>query len=379
MALGALPVSLYAHMPWCERKCPYCDFNAHQAAAIPEARYVAALLEDWREERERLDGRVLASAFFGGGTPSLFSVEAIAAALDALRADGLLADGAEVTLEANPGPAELAKLTGWRRAGINRVSLGAQSFDDASLRALGRAHSAEQAAGAVCAARRAGYERINVDLLYGLPAQTLAGALGDLRRAIAQAPDHISWHQLTIEPNTAFHWRRPAELPSGDAAFDMHQGGIELLASHGYRRYELSAFARGRAECRHNRNYWEFGDYIGIGAGAHGKLSDAASGRVARSRKTRAPDDYMRSGADRTARRTCSADDLAAEFMMNALRLSDGCPTERFERRTGLALSRVERALSRLRERGLLAERADRLVATALGFRHLDELLVEFC
>ena len=377
MPLSAPPVSLYLHLPWCARKCPYCDFNSHAATELPEARYVAALLEDWRKERERLAGRPLASAFFGGGTPSLFSPEAIAETLAAARADGALADGAEVSLEANPESTTPERLAGWRRAGVNRLSIGAQSFDERALRALGRIHDAERTVEALAAARQAGYTRLNLDLMYGLPGQDVAAAMDDLRAAVAQEPDHISWYQLGIEPNTAFY-RDPPTLPDDEAIFEMHCQGALWLAAQGYRQYEVSAFARPGGECRHNRNYWEFGDYIGIGAGAHGKLSDAASGRIVRSRKTRMPEDYMRGGPTQSARVDCVQDERPLEFMMNALRLTEGCPSAYFEQRTGVAIASIAPTLERLREDGLLARRADRLQATASGLRYLNDTLAAF-
>ena len=376
MPLTAPPVSAYLHMPWCVRKCPYCDFNSHATERIPEREYMHALLEDWRTERPRLNARMLDSVFFGGGTPSLFSVDAIGAALSAL-ADGTLADGAEVSLEANPGATERSKLAGWRRVGVNRLSLGAQSFDDRALAALGRVHSAADTVDALACARAAAYDSINLDLMHGLPGQTVASALADLERAIAQAPEHISWYQLSIEPNTVFY-RRPPQLPDDEAVFDMQRRGAELLAAHGYRQYEVSAFARGGHACRHNRNYWEFGDYLGIGAGAHGKLSQPGNGQITRSRKTRAPQDYMRGGPRQARYETCAAAELPLEFMMNALRLDAGCPASYFEQRTGLALSGLSSTLAALRDEGLLVARRDRLQATPLGRRHLDEVLLRF-
>ncbi|MBN8480319.1 MAG: radical SAM family heme chaperone HemW, partial [Xanthomonadales bacterium] len=286
----APPLSLYVHIPWCVKKCPYCDFNSHAVReGIPQEAYVDALLAD-------LDGdladfgdaarRPLASVFFGGGTPSLFSPAAIARILDGVAARLAIVPGAEVTLETNPGTVEHGRFAGYREAGVNRISFGVQSFDDAMLHRLGRIHSADEATRAFAEARAAGFDAINLDLMYALPRQDLAGALADLERAIALAPEHISHYQLTLEPNTLFA-AKPPPLPDSDSAWDMQEHGQALLAAHGYAQYEVSAYARAGHRCAHNLNYWTFGDYLGIGAGAHAKLSDAATGTIRRRAKQR--------------------------------------------------------------------------------------------
>jgi oxygen-independent coproporphyrinogen-3 oxidase len=370
------PLALYIHIPWCVRKCPYCDFNSHAPdGALPETDYVRALLRDLDADLAYVAGRPVTSIFFGGGTPSLFSPEAIAGILRGVEQRVALAPDAEITLEANPGTVDESRFAGFAAAGVNRLSIGVQSFADKHLAALGRIHSGDEAQRAVAAARAAGFDNFNLDLMHGLPGQTVAEAEDDLRRAIALAPTHMSWYQLTVEPNTEF-FKRPPNLPVDELLADIQDAGEHLLAAAGYRQYEVSAYARPGREARHNRNYWEFGDFLGIGAGAHGKVTTADG--IYRYWKTRMPGAYLK--AERPLAGTCSlgADELPLEFMMNALRLIDGVDAGLFAARTGLPRAQIAPALATLVERGLLQARDDRLVATALGMRFLNDLLQVF-
>lgn len=372
------PLALYIHVPWCIRKCPYCDFNSHEAPdEIPEQRYLHQLLLDLEHDLAISGNRTIDTIFFGGGTPSLLSAHAIAMLLDGVAAHARLADDVEVTLEANPGSAEYAKFRDFRSAGINRLSIGVQSFNDQRLALLGRIHDADTASIAINAAATAGFERINIDLMHGLPGQTTARALQDLDRALDFDTGHVSWYQLTIEPNTAF-WSNPPLIPVDDVLIDILDAGLELLDIKGYSQYEVSAFARDGQQCRHNINYWQFGDYIGIGAGAHGKLSHD-DGRVVRTRKTRVPKDYMATAPEhlRFSQRV-EPDELPLEFLMNALRLRDGVPSGLFKQRTGLALSTIQDEWQHLRDEGLMVDNDDRLQTTDTGYRFLDSVLSRF-
>src|SRR3989440_8305265 len=317
------PLALYVHIPWCVRKCPYCDFNSHERGGeLPEREYVAKLLTDLEVLLASVWGRRLTSVFIGGGTPSLFSPDAIDALLAGIRARIAVEPIAEITLEANPGTVEAARFRGYRDAGVNRISLGVQSFDDGMLTALGRIHSADEARRGVEAAA-ASFDNVNLDLMYGLPDQTMAMAQSDIRAALACGVPHVSAYQLTIEPNTAFYSRPPA-LPEHDACADMQLAGEEMLGGAGYEHYETSAFARPGHRCKHNLNYWEFGDYLGIGAGAHGKVS--FPDRVTRHERIKQPRDYMDRADTLVAQKTIPAGELPFEFMLNALRLIDGFP-----------------------------------------------------
>ncbi len=378
-ASEAVPLSLYIHIPWCVRKCPYCDFNSHPVRAeIDQDAYVDALLMDLSHE---LAGRSLAplqSVFIGGGTPSLFAGKAVGRLLQGVARRIDIAPEAEITLEANPGTAEAGRFADYRRAGVNRLSIGVQSLDDNRLKALGRIHSADEARAAYRMARRAGFENINLDLMFGLPGQTIAAALAELDELIRLRPEHISWYQLTLEPNTLFH-QRPPVLPDEDTLADMMQSGQDMLGDSGFGRYEISAYARLGRRCRHNLNYWRFGDYLGIGAGAHGKLSSGAQSVVRRS-KLRQPAAYLGaagSGAVASERRVVG-EELALEFFLNAMRLSDGVPTGLFEARTGLALQLVAQPLARARALGLMLNDPWRLQPSALGQRFLNDLLALF-
>ncbi len=378
--LAGVPLALYVHIPWCVRKCPYCDFNSHVPRAVVDQRgYVDALLQDLDHDLDGLDrgdlGPGLVSVFIGGGTPSLFEPAAIGRLLEGVAARLDLQPGIEITLEANPGTAEAERFAGYRAAGVNRLSLGVQSLDDASLAALGRIHGAAEARAAFDLARRAGFDNVNLDLMYGLPGQSIAGGLRDLRSLLELAPEHVSWYQLTLEPNTLFH-HRPPPLPDDDRLADMADAGQEILDRAGYRRYEVSAYAREGRRARHNLNYWEFGDYLGIGAGAHGKLS-TADGLVRRTAKPRGPEVYL-AGAGAGSSRVLEVDDRVAEFFLNAMRLVDGVPADWFAQRTGLSLDRVGDALARARALGLMAHEPARLRPTALGLRFLNDLLALF-
>ncbi len=381
-----VPLALYVHMPWCVRKCPYCDFNSHALKSTePDARYVDALIADFDADAvahaDGLAGRRIDTVFFGGGTPSLFRPEDFHRLLAALRRRIDIAPGAEVTLEANPGTVERGAFAGYRDAGINRVSLGAQSFSPESLVRLGRIHAVEDVERAVAELRTAGLANFNLDLMYALPGQTLEQAVTDVRRACALEPAHISYYQLTLEPGTVFH-ARPPELPDEESAWAIQIEGQRLLAASGYRQYEVSAYARGEARCRHNLNYWSFGDYLGLGAGAHGKLSLSLPDSVVRTEKPKQPRDYFeaagRSGAPIGARRRVPVGDLPVEFMLNALRLTAGFPRAVFVGRTGLPLETLQPRLRRAESRGLLQPHESGWRPTALGRRFLNDLQADF-
>ena len=373
-----IPQSLYIHIPWCVRKCPYCDFNSHALrGAIDEAGYVRHLLADLAYD---LDPRPIESIFIGGGTPSLFSAAAIAALLDGINRQSPLPGNCEITLEANPGTFEQAKFADYRAAGVNRLSIGVQSFDAAQLHALGRIHNRDEAIRAVAIAEKAGFQRINLDLMFALPGQDVAGALADLRQATALAPEHISWYQLTLEPNTAFYANPPA-LPDSDTQIDIFEAGSAHLVAHGYRQYETSAWRAG-APCRHNLNYWQYGDYLGIGAGAHGKQT--RDGVITRRSKYRAPAAYQKAAGTggnpySDQQLTVAHDEQAFEFMMNALRLKDGVPSAYLMERTALSLDDIRLTLDTLVAQGLLAPDIEhRLQTTPRGFALLNNVLAAF-
>ncbi len=372
------PLSLYVHVPWCVRKCPYCDFNSHEArGGLPEEDYVAALIRDLELALPQVWGRTVHSVFIGGGTPSLLSVRALDRLLTTVRTLLPLNLGAEITLEANPGTVEADKFAGFRDAGVNRLSLGIQSFNDAHLAALGRIHDGTEARRAVEIAQRH-FDNINLDLMYGLPQQTPEQAEQDVRSALAFAPQHLSCYHLTLEPNTLFHHRPPA-LPDDDTASEMQQHIEELLAGHGYEHYETSAFAQSGRQSRHNLNYWQFGDYLGLGAGAHGKLS--FPDKVLRQARHKQPQAYMQSVARGTplqSEHALGRDDLTFEFMMNALRLNQGFAAELFTERTSLPLHLIRNELTLAQERGLLTFDGQRIAPTPLGRRFLNDLLEIF-
>lgn len=386
MSLLAPPLSLYVHMPWCVKKCPYCDFNSHglRSEPPPYALYTDLLLADLDADRTdfgaALEGRTVQSIFFGGGTPSLFAPELIARFLDGVRERLPLADSTEITLETNPGTVEHGRFDGYLAAGVNRLSFGIQSFDDDKLKRLSRIHSAAEAEAAVKSAQDAGYDNFNLDLMYALPEQPQEGALADVERAVALQPTHISHYQLTLEPNTAFA-ANPPPLPDDDHAWAMQEACEQRLAAAGYGQYEISAYARPGRRCVHNLNYWQFGDYLGIGAGAHGKLSDTAGGNVQRRWKTRHPRAWLdaaggpgRIGGDNPV----AEGELPFEYMLNALRLIDGVPMAEFAERTGLPLERIAEPLAQARQHGWLTPDLQRLQTTPLGQRFLNDVIASF-
>jgi putative oxygen-independent coproporphyrinogen III oxidase len=372
------PLALYIHIPWCVRKCPYCDFNSHTAGReLPEQAYVDALLADLEQELTQTEGRPLSSIFFGGGTPSLFSPAALGRLLDGVEKRIAFVSDIEITLEANPGTFEQSKFSAYRRLGINRLSIGVQSFQTEKLRALGRIHDGREAVRAADMARAAGFDNFNLDLMHGLPQQSLQDALQDLHTAIAQSPTHLSWYQLTLEPNTLF-WSQPPTLPLDDVLWDIQEAGQALLAEQGYAQYEVSAYAQPGRAARHNLNYWTFGDFLGIGAGAHGKLSSPQA-LIRRTQKTRLPKDYLNPARGQSAvSRVLEAEELPFEFLMNVLRLRDGCASELFSQRTGLPLQSLAKARQRAEQRGLLLPDPQRLVATPQGQLFLNDLLHYF-
>ena len=372
------PLALYIHIPWCVKKCPYCDFNSHAAGPVlPEQDYVDALLADLDADLPRVHGRPLGSIFFGGGTPSLFSARALGRLLEGVEQRVAFAADIEITLEANPGTFEQAKFKGYRSLGINRLSIGVQSFQAAKLKALGRIHDGHEAVRAADMARAAGFDNFNLDLMHGLPEQSIEDALFDLRTAIAQGPTHLSWYQLTMEPNTVF-WSQPPQLPEDDLLWDIQEAGQALLAAEGYAQYEVSAYARAGHQARHNLNYWSFGDFLGIGAGAHAKLS-APDGRIVRTWKTRLPKDYLdATKAFQAGERVLDAGELPFEFLMNVLRLSEGVDAALFEQRTGLPLASLDAARREAEARQLLQRDPTRLVATREGQLFLNDLLQHF-
>ncbi len=375
IAAQALPLSLYVHIPWCVRKCPYCDFNSHQRPAqLPEERYVDALLADLDIETGLALGRPLVSIFFGGGTPSLFSAASLMRILDGVRARLALAPDIEITLETNPGTAEFDRFEGYREAGVNRLSFGVQSFDDATLKRLGRIHGAAEVHRAWRLARDAGFDNINLDLMYALPAQSPAAALFDLEQTLALAPEHLSYYQLTLEPQTVFARTPPPDLPDDETAARMQEACQQALADAGFRQYEVSAYAQPGRESRHNRNYWLYGDYLAIGAGAHAKTTDA-QGSIHRRVRQRTPTQYLAQVGTPAALvedRVVDSAEIGFEFMLNALRLREGFSTGMFAARTGMQLDTLPGYAQAL-SRGLLEAAGDQVRATELGWRFLND------
>lgn len=373
------PLTLYVHLPWCARKCPYCDFNSHERKSpVPEREYVDALVADLEQDLPGVWGRVCHAVFIGGGTPSLFSAGAIDRLLSGVRARLQMAPGAEVTLEANPGSSEADRFAGFREAGVNRLSIGVQSFNAGHLRAVGRIHDPDEALAAVAAARSAGFDNYNLDLMFALPGQSLDDALDDARTAAEQGAAHLSFYQLTIEPNTVFH-RSPPALPDDETSWRMQVGIQGLLSGQGYRQYEVSAYAREGRRCRHNLNYWQFGDYLGIGAGAHSKIT--FHDRIERHAKVRSPGSYLSksTGGERIASsRTLGPEDAVFEFMLNALRLREPVAIPTFQQRTGRTLASVAEVVKQAERDGLLEVRQGSLSTTEKGFRFLNELLERF-
>jgi putative oxygen-independent coproporphyrinogen III oxidase len=374
-----IPLSLYIHLPWCVRKCPYCDFNSHEAKeGFPEDLYVEALIQDLEENLPRIWGRRLISIFFGGGTPSLFSASAIARILTAVNARLPFGADMEITLEANPGAIDESRFKGFRAAGVNRLSIGLQSLQDEKLKALGRIHNREHALRAIDIALASGFSNFNLDLMHGLPQQSLGDALEDLQDALQYQPPHLSWYQLTIEPNT-FFYKQPPVLPEEEILWDIQDAGKNLLAEKGMQQYEVSAYCKPERECVHNVNYWEFGDYLGIGAGAHSKITDVEKQHITRHWQFKNPRDYLdRSKKFIAEEKIVSERDCIFEFMMNALRLTRGVPMNLFVARTGLPVSSIEATLKVARAKKLLVDDADVLCTTELGQSFLNDLIKLF-
>jgi putative oxygen-independent coproporphyrinogen III oxidase len=371
------PLALYAHFPWCVQKCPYCDFNSYTLKEqLPEERYIDTLRRDLDAQAAMVENRPLSSIFLGGGTPSLFSPTAIGRLLEHARARLGFSDSIEVTLEANPGTIERGRFSEYRAAGISRVSLGAQSFDERQLKRLGRIHSADETRRAAEELHAAGLANFNLDLMYALPEQTPDDAESDLRAALALGPAHISQYHLTIEPGTVFAAAPPVQ-PADDLVEEMLQRSLQVLEAAGFEQYEVSGYARPGARCAHNLNYWTFGDYLGIGAGAHGKISDAARGTIVRTQQTREPRRYLAAEPAALVRKAIAVQELPFEFAMNGFRLVEGFADEMFESRTGLPVSVLERALAPIQTRGLVAREAGTWRATPQGFRFLNDILVE--
>lgn len=380
-ASGLPPLSLYVHLPWCVRKCPYCDFNSHAAGdVVPADRYIDALFRDLETDLPLVWGRVVQSVFFGGGTPSLFTAGQVERMIAGFRSLLPIAPGAEITLEANPGTVERDSFSAYREAGVNRFSLGVQTFDDACLQRIGRIHDRDEVARALESVARSGIDNFNIDLMFGLPGQSVEMALDDVREALAARPAHLSRYQLTLEPNTAFHANPPAQ-PDDDTVAEMQESGGELLVAEDFVNYEVSAWAQPGRECRHNLNYWTFGDYLGIGAGAHGKITVPAAGEVRRRIRKRHPRDWMAAAESGNAiadDRAIGPSDLVFEFFLNHLRLSDGIPKQRLQERTGQPWSSVEARVREAVENGLLEDHGERIAPTETGRRFLNDLQALF-
>ena len=371
------PLSLYIHIPYCVQKCPYCDFNSHAVSGrLPEKAYIDALLFDLQQELPHIWGRNIHSIFIGGGTPSVFQAAYIDYLLNNIRALLPLAPECEITIEANPNSSDAQKFTDLRHAGVTRLSLGVQSFNNKHLQQLGRIHTDKEAIQAIEIATKI-FNQVNVDLMYGLPQQTAENAVQDIKTAVNLGVSHISAYQLTIEPNTAFHFRQPENLPDDDLLFEIETAVHNTLFHNGFCRYEISAFASDKKNrCNHNLNYWHFGDYVGIGAGVHGKIS--YPDKIERTSKLRSPDAYIRAENKDSTRLIIQNKDLPFEFMMNALRLIDGVPATLFSERTGLSLHHLDTILSALRQQGLLSNTPERLQTTDKGLIYLNEILQQF-
>lgn len=376
---SAPPLSLYIHLPWCVRKCPYCDFNSHEAKGeIPEDAYVDTLLRDLDENLPKVKGRRLVSIFFGGGTPSLFSPQAIARILEGVNTRLPIDKHTEVTLEANPGTVDETRFTGFKHAGINRLSIGIQSLQNDKLKALGRIHDRDYALRAIEKAITAGFNNFNLDLMHGLPQQSVENAMQDLRDALSFQPPHLSWYQLTLEPNTLFH-NQPPTLPDEDILCDIQDQGKISLTQANLSQYEVSAYAKNNHQCLHNLNYWQFGDYLGIGAGAHSKLTDIEQQRIERHWQVKNPKDYLDPQSTLTgSKRILQDDDIVFEFMLNALRLTEGVTYLLFEERTGLSASVLEPTLAIARKNNLMMESATHLALTEMGQRFLNDVVSLF-
>jgi len=374
-----VPLSLYVHYPWCIQKCPYCDFNSHTLGHDQEQRYIQALIRQLEQTLPDIWGRPIQSIFFGGGTPSLMSEAGLDAFLSQARALLGFQPDIEITLEANPGTVDFEKFSGFRQAGVNRLSMGIQSFDDEKLQALGRIHSSDEAYHAVEAAKSAGFENFNLDLMFALPNQSLEQSIQDVKTALALAPPHLSHYQLTLEPNTPFY-KNPPVLPEEDLAWEMQLACQATLSEAGYHHYEVSAYAKNNQACRHNLNYWQFGDYIGLGAGAHGKITQPPQGQIWRTQMPASPGSYMNmiQNGDMGRQHRVSDEDACFEFMLNALRLQDAFPLELFTLRTGLPLKSIETQLDLMVSKGWVEIEESSLQLTHTGKTYLNEVLQLF-
>ena len=371
------PLALYIHIPWCIRKCPYCDFNSHESPnSLPEQAYVDILLNDLEHHLPEVWGRRLSSIFIGGGTPSLFSASSIDRLLSGIHARMTCISDMEITLEANPGTLEQGRFQGFRDAGINRLSIGVQSFNEQHLKQLGRIHDSHQACKAIESALNAGFDNLNIDLMFGLPGQSIEQGLEDLEQGLSFNTSHLSWYQLTIEPNTLFH-THPPSLPDDDRISELQDLGQQLLNEQGFTQYEISAYARNGKHCRHNLNYWEFGDYLAIGAGAHGKISRSDSQQIQRYWNLRQPQAYMTArGSSRiSGQQVLNTDDIVFEFMLNALRLKQGVSRNTFHQHTGLEPALIEQNCQRAIERGLMEQTEQGFRPSGLGYRFLNDLI----
>lgn len=372
------PLSLYIHFPWCIQKCPYCDFNSHAVkTGIPESAYIDRLLDDLKTDLSLLTSATkIQSIFMGGGTPSLFSPDSLGLLLGGIKQQVELAADCEITLEANPGTFESAKFKAFRELGINRLSIGIQSFNDRHLQKLGRVHNAEEAIKAVGIAQSAGFDNLNLDLMFGLPEQTAAEALEDVQTAIELKPSHISFYQLTLEPNTYFY-KFPPKLPDDERIFAMQKSCQQILDENDYQQYEISAYAKAGFQSRHNLNYWQFGDYLGVGAGAHGKISLTLPNHILRTTKPKSPEQYLNNTILRTDA-AISLEELPLEFVMNHLRLKTGFDLGDFQRLTGLGCDSLQPALSQCLAQGLLIQQQQRLYCSERGWNYLDDILEKF-
>jgi len=377
-----LPLSLYIHIPWCVKKCPYCDFNSHELGdVLPEHDYITALIADLEHDLPLIWGRKIIALFIGGGTPSLFSPESIAKLISELRARLNFAPDIEITLEANPGTVDRNKFAEFREVGINRLSIGVQSFNDEFLNKLGRIHGRQEAINATESAHHAGFDNFNLDLMYGLPNQSSDQAMDDLQTAISLNPKHISYYQLTIEPNTRFYAQAPEHLPEDDMLWSMQEQGISLLHNNGYEQYEVSAYAKPGKQCKHNLNYWQFGDYLGIGAGAYAKITNVAHQSIQRLAKTKLPKHYIAIAGTADAISSdyfLKSEDAIFEFMLNALRLTQGIPLELFPKNSGLSLALIHDIVEHAKQQGLLDVSAEKIVPTKRGYRFLNDLISMF-
>lgn len=381
MPVPTIPLSLYIHIPWCVRKCPYCDFNSHEKdGRLPEATYIEALLSDLDSQRWAAEGRTIETIFIGGGTPSLFSPESLDHLLQGVRSRLALAPNAEITLEANPGTAEADRFAHYRAIGVTRLSIGVQSFNREILMKIGRIHDGHEAVAAAKMAKTSGFTEFNLDLMFGLPGQTEALALEDIETAIGLAPTHLSFYQLTLEPNTVFH-KYPPTLPHEEETWTIQEQCQLKLRQAGYLQYEVSAYAKAGSQCRHNLNYWKFGDYLGIGAGAHGKISHPETGTILRTQRLKHPVSYMKAAQEKTPlgnESRVAIEDIPFEFLMNGLRLRDGFEIKQFKSRTGVEISVLEPILTALQNEQLLLRTSTHIRCSEQGFNFLDSILQRF-